>query len=94
MGNARRFCPQELWMQGYRRHSGEESDSIWQRAYLEKRSCYTNTITYDVLSFSQGGDPERAKIVCTDARYIPGGKGAYTKIVSLEMAEVRETRKR
>lgn len=23
-----------------------------------------------------------------DARYIPGGKGAYTKIVSLEMAEV------
>ena len=38
---------------------------------------------------NNGGDPERAKIICTDARYIPGGKGAYTKIVSLEMAEVR-----
>lgn len=37
----------------------------------------------------KGGDPSRAKIICTDARYIPGGKGAYTKIVSLEMAEVR-----
>lgn len=36
---------------------------------------------------NNGGDPERAKIICTDARYIPGGKGAYTKIVSLEMAE-------
>ncbi|KAJ3484290.1 hypothetical protein NLI96_g5741 [Meripilus lineatus] len=34
-----------------------------------------------------GGDPDRAKIVCTDARYIPGGRGAYTKIASLEMAE-------
>ncbi|KAI0079182.1 sphingolipid C9-methyltransferase [Panus rudis PR-1116 ss-1] len=34
-----------------------------------------------------GGDPERAKIICTDYRYIPGGRGAYTKIVSLEMAE-------
>ena len=38
----------------------------------------------------QGGDADRAKILCCDARYIPGGKGAYTKIVSLEMAEVRE----
>ena len=36
----------------------------------------------------QGGDPDRAKIICCDARYVPGGKGAYTKIVSLEMAEV------
>lgn len=41
------------------------------------------------LTVAQGGDPDRAKIICCDARYIPGGKGAYTKIVSLEMAEVR-----
>ncbi|KAL4245947.1 sphingolipid C(9)-methyltransferase [Abortiporus biennis] len=34
-----------------------------------------------------GGDPSRAKIVCTDYRYTPGGRGAYNKIVSLEMAE-------
>ena len=37
----------------------------------------------------QGCDTSRAKIICTDYRFIPGGKGAYTKIVSLEMAEVR-----
>ncbi|TCD66874.1 hypothetical protein EIP91_000772 [Steccherinum ochraceum] len=36
---------------------------------------------------ANGCDPTRAKILCTDARYIPGGRGAYTKIVSLEMAE-------
>ncbi|KIP05873.1 hypothetical protein PHLGIDRAFT_107617 [Phlebiopsis gigantea 11061_1 CR5-6] len=36
---------------------------------------------------NNGGDADRAKILCCDARYIPGGKGAYTKIVSLEMAE-------
>ncbi|KAJ3559943.1 hypothetical protein NM688_g24 [Phlebia brevispora] len=34
-----------------------------------------------------GGDPSKAKILCMDARFIPGGKGAYTKIVSLEMME-------
>ncbi|KZT64821.1 cyclopropane fatty acid synthase domain-containing protein [Daedalea quercina L-15889] len=34
-----------------------------------------------------GGDPNRHKILCADYRDMPGGKGAYTKIVSLEMAE-------
>ncbi|RDX46413.1 sphingolipid C9-methyltransferase [Lentinus brumalis] len=34
-----------------------------------------------------GGDPSRARILCTDFRDTPGGRGAYTKIVSLEMAE-------
>jgi sphingolipid C9-methyltransferase len=38
---------------------------------------------------SNGGDPERARILCLDYRQIPGGPGHYTKIVSLEMAEVR-----
>jgi sphingolipid C9-methyltransferase len=38
---------------------------------------------------SNGGDPERARILCLDYRDIPGGPGHYTKIVSLEMAEVR-----
>ncbi|EIM83891.1 sphingolipid C9-methyltransferase [Stereum hirsutum FP-91666 SS1] len=36
---------------------------------------------------SNGGDPERAKIVCCDYRDIPGGPATYSKIVSLEMAE-------
>ncbi|OBZ77976.1 putative fatty acid methyltransferase [Grifola frondosa] len=34
-----------------------------------------------------GGDPSKARVLCLDYREIPGGKGAYTKIVSLEMAE-------
>ncbi|KAI0368543.1 sphingolipid C9-methyltransferase [Pilatotrama ljubarskyi] len=34
-----------------------------------------------------GGDPSRARILCLDYRDIPGGRGAYNKIVSLEMAE-------
>ncbi|TFY73780.1 hypothetical protein EWM64_g10232 [Hericium alpestre] len=34
-----------------------------------------------------GGDPSRARILCCDYRDIPGGKGTYNKIVSLEMAE-------
>ena len=38
---------------------------------------------------SNGGDAERARILCLDYRDIPGGPGHYTKIVSLEMAEVR-----
>lgn len=38
---------------------------------------------------SNGGDPERAKILCCDYRDIPGGPATYSKIVSLEMAEVR-----
>ena len=38
---------------------------------------------------SNGGDSERARILCLDYRDIPGGPGHYTKIVSLEMAEVR-----
>lgn len=37
---------------------------------------------------SNGGDKERARILCLDYRAIPGGPGHYTKIVSLEMAEV------
>jgi cyclopropane fatty-acyl-phospholipid synthase-like methyltransferase len=41
---------------------------------------------------SNGGDPERARILCLDYRDIPGGPGHYTKIVSLEMAEVRSHR--
>ena len=36
-----------------------------------------------------GCDTERTRILCKDYREIPGGKGAFTKIVSLEMAEVR-----
>ncbi|KAI0748865.1 sphingolipid C9-methyltransferase [Fomes fomentarius] len=34
-----------------------------------------------------GGDPSRARILCLDYRDIPGGRAAYNKIVSLEMAE-------
>jgi cyclopropane fatty-acyl-phospholipid synthase-like methyltransferase len=37
---------------------------------------------------ANGGDPDRARILCLDYRAIPGGPGHYTKIVSLEMAEV------
>jgi 2-polyprenyl-3-methyl-5-hydroxy-6-metoxy-1,4-benzoquinol methylase len=36
---------------------------------------------------ANGGDPDRARILCLDYRAIPGGPGHYTKIVSLEMAE-------
>jgi len=36
---------------------------------------------------ANGGDPDRARILCLDYRAIPGGSGHYTKIVSLEMAE-------
>ncbi|KAI0295782.1 cyclopropane fatty acid synthase domain-containing protein [Russula brevipes] len=36
---------------------------------------------------TNGGDSERARILCLDYRAIPGGPGHYTKIVSLEMAE-------
>lgn len=36
---------------------------------------------------ANGGDPERARILCLDYRAIPGSPGHYTKIVSLEMAE-------
>lgn len=32
---------------------------------------------------------DKARILCSDYRDLPVGKGAYTKIVSLEMAEVR-----
>ncbi|KIL62769.1 hypothetical protein M378DRAFT_165233 [Amanita muscaria Koide BX008] len=35
----------------------------------------------------KNGVSERARILCCDYRDIPTGKGAYTKIVSLEMAE-------
>ena len=37
---------------------------------------------------ANGGDSDRARILCLDYRAIPGGSGHYTKIVSLEMAEV------
>ncbi|KAI0676291.1 sphingolipid C9-methyltransferase [Trametes maxima] len=36
---------------------------------------------------ANGGDPSRARILCLDYREAPGGRGAYNKIVSLEMAE-------
>ena len=36
-----------------------------------------------------GGDPRRARIEYCDYRNLPMEKGRYTKIVSLEMAEVR-----
>lgn len=35
-----------------------------------------------------GGDSARARILCMDYREIPPQKGSFTKIVSLEMAEV------
>jgi cyclopropane fatty-acyl-phospholipid synthase-like methyltransferase len=35
-----------------------------------------------------GITPDKARILCMDYRDIPGGPGHYTKIVSLEMAEV------
>ena len=34
---------------------------------------------------------DKARILCMDYREIPGGPGQYTKIVSLEMAEVRSS---
>jgi cyclopropane fatty-acyl-phospholipid synthase-like methyltransferase len=37
---------------------------------------------------ANGGDPNRARILCMDYREIPPQKGSFTKIVSLEMAEV------
>lgn len=40
---------------------------------------------------ANGCDPERARILCCDYRDIPVARGHYTKIVSLEMAEVRPT---
>ncbi|KAH9914180.1 sphingolipid C9-methyltransferase [Epithele typhae] len=36
---------------------------------------------------ANGGDPSRARVLCLDYRDIPGGRAAYSKIVSLEMAE-------
>ena len=37
---------------------------------------------------ANGGDTNRARILCCDYRDIPAGPGSYNKIVSLEMAEV------
>jgi sphingolipid C9-methyltransferase len=37
---------------------------------------------------NNGISPDEARILCMDYRDIPGGPGHYTKIVSLEMAEV------
>lgn len=37
---------------------------------------------------ANGCDPQRARVICTDYRDIPYTKGQFTKIVSLEMAEV------
>jgi cyclopropane fatty-acyl-phospholipid synthase-like methyltransferase len=37
---------------------------------------------------ANGITPDKARILCMDYREIPGGAGHYTKIVSLEMAEV------
>lgn len=36
---------------------------------------------------NNGGDPNRARILCMDFRDVPPVKGSFTKIVSLEMAE-------
>lgn len=38
---------------------------------------------------ANGVTADKARILCTDFRDAPGGPGHYTKIVSLEMAEVR-----
>jgi cyclopropane fatty-acyl-phospholipid synthase-like methyltransferase len=40
-----------------------------------------------------GISTEKARILCMDYRDIPGGQGHYTKIVSLEMAEVSQVSK-
>jgi cyclopropane fatty-acyl-phospholipid synthase-like methyltransferase len=37
---------------------------------------------------ANGVTPDKARILCLDYRDLPGGPGYYTKIVSLEMAEV------
>jgi len=37
---------------------------------------------------ANGGDPTRARVLCMDYREIPPQRGSFTKIVSLEMAEV------
>jgi hypothetical protein len=37
---------------------------------------------------TNGVTPDKARILCMDYRDIPGGPGHFTKIVSLEMAEV------
>lgn len=90
MGHLGCICSQELWLQSHRCYPRQESDRFRQRE--NRKECERIApgvhllVSYPLLS--KGGDPNRAKIVCTDARYIPGGRGAYTKIVSLEMAEV------
>ncbi|KAG6823539.1 hypothetical protein H0H87_000868, partial [Tephrocybe sp. NHM501043] len=38
---------------------------------------------------TNGVSADKARIICSDYRDLPAGKGAYNKIVSLEMAEVR-----
>ncbi|KAI0731023.1 sphingolipid C9-methyltransferase [Earliella scabrosa] len=48
----------------------------------QKQAAFGNKRILD-----NGGDPSRARILCLDYRDIPGGSGAYTKIVALEMAE-------
>jgi len=39
---------------------------------------------------ANGVTPDKARILCMDYREIPGGPGHFTKIVSLEMAEVSD----
>jgi len=39
---------------------------------------------------TNGVTPDKARILCMDYREIPGGPGHFTKIVSLEMAEVSD----
>jgi sphingolipid C9-methyltransferase len=41
---------------------------------------------------ANGVTPDKARILCMDYRDIPGGSGHYSKIVSLEMAEVHYRR--
>jgi cyclopropane fatty-acyl-phospholipid synthase-like methyltransferase len=50
----------------------------------EKQAAFGNQRIQD-----NGCDTSRARILCKDYRDIPGGPGTFTKIVSLEMAEVR-----
>lgn len=48
------------------------------------QTCFGNE-----MILKAGGDPRRARVEYCDYRDLPREKGKYTKIVSLEMAEVR-----
>jgi cyclopropane fatty-acyl-phospholipid synthase-like methyltransferase len=48
-----------------------------------------NQAAFGNARISSNGASDRAEIVCMDFRDVPHQKGHFTKIVSLEMAEVR-----